>query len=94
MPRMRKLFERYASAVAYVAVRSPTGAESIGTAFHVGEGVFLTARHVVEQREILQVRTTLGARPHVLSADSDEDPDRYRYMGSTRNYSQRAALPS
>ena len=54
----RELFEAYASAVAYCAVRSADGTESIGTAFHVGEGVFLTARHVVESKTILKFATT------------------------------------
>ncbi len=56
----RKLYERYASAVAYVAVRRPDGDQAIGTAFHVGEGVFLTARHVVDENEILEIATTAG----------------------------------
>lgn len=35
----RELFNKYASAVAYVAVKTPAGDEAIGTAFHVGSGV-------------------------------------------------------
>jgi hypothetical protein len=54
----RKLFEQYASAMAYVCVRTPDGTESIGSAFHVGEGVFVTARHVVDRTDILSVATT------------------------------------
>jgi hypothetical protein len=49
----RELYERYASAVAYIAVKLPDGGQTIGSAFHVGEGVFLTARHVVEDNQIL-----------------------------------------
>src|SRR5436853_7763394 len=55
----RELYEKYASAVAYVAVRTSDGNESIGTAFHVGEGVFVTARHVVEGNQILRIATTV-----------------------------------
>lgn len=54
----RALFEQFAAAVAYVAVRSPEGREGIGTATHVGDGVFVTARHVVEHNEILDVSST------------------------------------
>jgi S1-C subfamily serine protease len=54
----RKLYEEYASGVAYVAVEDAAGAQSIGTAFHVGEGVFVTARHVVDGKAILSVATT------------------------------------
>jgi hypothetical protein len=40
----RQLYEAFASAVAFVAVEDANGAQSIGSAFHVGEGVFVTAR--------------------------------------------------
>ena len=53
----RELYVRYAAALAYVAVRNRDGSESIGSAFHVGEGVFVTARHVVEGKEILEIAT-------------------------------------
>jgi hypothetical protein len=55
----RDLYERYASAVAYLAVERTDGRQSIGSAFHVGEGVFLTARHVVEGRQIREIATTV-----------------------------------
>jgi S1-C subfamily serine protease len=57
-----ELYEKYSSAVAYIAVRKSGGAQSIGTAFHVGDGVFLTAKHVVENREILEIATTVPVR--------------------------------
>jgi S1-C subfamily serine protease len=60
MTKFRHLFETYASAVAYVSVESRDGTQSIGTAFHVGEGVFVTARHVVENKTIRSVATTQG----------------------------------
>jgi hypothetical protein len=44
--------------MAYIAVTDAEGKESIGSAFHVGEGVFVTARHVVENATIKEVRTT------------------------------------
>jgi len=44
-----------AQAVAAVIVRLPSGDEGIGTAFHVGEGVFLTARHVLDGNEIISL---------------------------------------
>lgn len=54
----RELYERYASAVAYIAVQTPKGDETIGSAFHVGDGVFITARHVVDGNKILSIGTT------------------------------------
>lgn len=55
----RQLFERYAPAVAYISVELPNGDQSIGSAFHVGEGVFVTARHVVDGNKILEVANTI-----------------------------------
>lgn len=56
----RSLFKKYASAIAYVEVKTPNSDRSIGTAFHVGDGVFITARHVVEGNEILSIGTTVS----------------------------------
>ncbi|MFL5381856.1 MAG: serine protease [Longimicrobiaceae bacterium] len=53
----RDLYETYAAAMAFVAVRHPDGSEGIGSAFHVGEGVFVTAKHVVEGKTIEKVGT-------------------------------------
>ena len=48
-----KLYRNHAGAMAYGEV-SENGDRKIGTAFHVGSGVFLTARHVVERTKIIQ----------------------------------------
>ena len=42
-------------ACASVAIETPDGDEGIGTAFHIGESVYLTARHVLERNRLLQV---------------------------------------
>src|SRR5450756_1397568 len=44
--------------MAYVAVKNADGGENIGSAFHVGEGVFVTARHVVDGLQIVDVKPT------------------------------------
>ena len=51
----RELMQRYSGAIAYVAVTTKAGDESIGTAFHVGNGVLVTARHVVDGNEINEI---------------------------------------
>lgn len=51
----RAQFSRFRACVAYVAGRNADGLPTIGTAFHVGEGVFVTARHVVESITIGEV---------------------------------------
>jgi Trypsin-like peptidase domain len=43
--------------MAYVAVEKD-GDESVGSAFHVGDGIFVTARHVVDGRRIKEMRVT------------------------------------
>lgn len=55
---LRGIYEVLAAGVAYVAVKSPNGEESIGSAFHIGEGIFITARHVIEGKKILEIATT------------------------------------
>jgi hypothetical protein len=44
---LRELYHRYGCCMAYITVEKD-GDENIGSAFHVGDGVFVTARHVVE----------------------------------------------
>lgn len=56
------VYEKYSGAMAYVAVEGADGQIGIGSAFHVGEGVFVTARHVVDGKKITEVGTTAGAQ--------------------------------
>src|SRR6266403_753705 len=56
--RASYLFKRFAGALAYVATKRRNGSHGIGSAFHVGEGVFVTARHVVEGAQIREIATT------------------------------------
>lgn len=51
----RTQFDKYRGAVAFVATRDANGDHHCGTAFHVGEGVFVTARHVVENLELIEI---------------------------------------
>lgn len=44
----KDLYAEYSSAVLPVVVKDENGDPSIGSAFHVGSGSFVTARHVVE----------------------------------------------
>ncbi|MFQ6329651.1 serine protease [Nocardia sp. CWNU-33] len=71
----RELFDQYWETMAYVWVEYPDGTEGMGSAFHVGEGVFVTARHVVEGNRIVEV-----GKPERLPSRSwnDNDVDRLR----------------
>jgi hypothetical protein len=53
-----KLFLKYSNAMAYVDVELPNGDRSIGSAFHIGEGVFVTARHVLEGNKVAEIKIT------------------------------------
>lgn len=50
------LLNKYAAAMAYIAVTNNDQSHSIGSAFHVGEGVFVTARHVVDGNYIEELK--------------------------------------
>lgn len=44
----KELYSRYAASVIAVVTVDLEGDQATGSAFHVGDGVFVTARHVVE----------------------------------------------
>lgn len=51
-----------AGAIAYISVFDNKGEKhGIGTAFHIGNGLFVTAKHVVEGKEVVEVATTKRA---------------------------------
>lgn len=56
--------------MAYIAVDHLDGIHRIGSTFHVGEGVLVAARHVVEGLRILEVATTERT---YIDADATED---------------------
>jgi Trypsin-like peptidase domain len=51
------LYERYAGSVAFIEVLSERGDLELGSAFHIGDGLFATARHVVDAN-IQRIETT------------------------------------
>jgi len=51
----RTQFSAYRGSVAFIATIDANGNQSIGSCFHVGDGVFVTARHVVEDRRIEEI---------------------------------------
>jgi S1-C subfamily serine protease len=52
------MFVDFACAMADIEVEDEAGEIGVGSAFHVGEGVFVTARHVVENFDIREVGST------------------------------------
>ena len=55
---MRDVYLRAKGAIAYVVVETREGDESIGTAFHIGDGYFITAKHVLEGNRIQEISIT------------------------------------
>lgn len=75
----REILENYSAAVAYVAVITASGDHSIGTAFHVGQGVFVTARHVLEGNQIERIATVRGFRV-LLEGERAKDAQCFVHM--------------
>jgi len=65
--RARALYDYFGAAVAYVEVEDDAGI-GLGSAFHVGQGLFVTARHVVQNKRILRVGTTVPSVVRFRSA--------------------------
>lgn len=51
-------YQKFRGAMAYIEVRDHHGDIGIGSAFHIGSGVYVTARHVVDKNTILHISTT------------------------------------
>lgn len=54
----QETYIRAAGAVAFVAIIDANGDEGIGSAFHIGDGIFVTARHVIDGGTVKEIATT------------------------------------
>ena len=57
----RETYLRAAGAVAFIGIIDRKNDEGIGSAFHIGDGIFITARHVVDGAKINEIATTKSA---------------------------------
>jgi len=60
---LKDLFRAFSGAVVPVFSVDRSGDEGVGTAFHVGEGIFVTARHVVDGMQSCRVELDPGGLP-------------------------------
>ncbi len=90
----RELYEKYAPCVVAITSRDRLGNVSIGTGFHLGDGYVATARHVVEQRSDLQLRSHYLAKVSrisdiMLPKSGDDDVALLPTDFSLRHYMER-----
>lgn len=75
---MQSLYHQCRRSIAYVVVETSNGSQSIGTAFHIGQGFFVTAKHVVECNKIIEVAITQPYNKvvnyHAAPLSEDERP--------------------
>lgn len=65
---VREIVAQISSAVVYVEIQDEKGDKAIGSAFHIGEGYFATAQHVIRGKKILRIgRRDTSLRSHVNS---------------------------
>lgn len=68
--KLKYAYDNFAAGVGYIAVTLANGNESIGSCFHIGEGIFITAKHVVENCTIKEIGTTTYQRAYYELQDS------------------------
>ncbi|WP_110513756.1 S1 family peptidase [Herpetosiphon llansteffanensis] len=52
---IKDLYNQYHKAVVYIIVENSDKDQGIGTAFHIGSNVYITARHVIENKKIISI---------------------------------------
>jgi S1-C subfamily serine protease len=74
-PSLDMLFQIYKVCMARITVRDEHGDLGNGAAFHIGEGYLVTARHVIEDGEIVEAVPEQYALPRQLTISRTFVPD-------------------
>ena len=61
-------FNAFAPSVAYMEVENRDGDVEIGSGYHIGDGVFVTARHVIDVPKIKEIGTTIHKKDTTSSS--------------------------
>lgn len=87
---LKKLYLKYCNAVAFVEVENEDGDIDGGSAFHIGDGVFLTAKHVVENRRIKSIQTTTRGYYKTGPDDVEVHPSGFHRYTNYKQYDRQA----
>lgn len=74
-PSLDVLFQRYKVCMARVTARTEHGDLANGAAFHIGDGYLVTARHVIEDHELVAIEPESHASPRELTIADTLLPD-------------------
>jgi S1-C subfamily serine protease len=74
-PPLDMLFHLYKVCMARVTVRTEEGDLTNGAAFHIGDGYLVTARHVIEDGEVVAIEPERHASPSQLTIAETFVPD-------------------
>lgn len=76
----QETYVRAAGAIAFIAIVDANGDEGIGSAFHIGDGIFVTARHVIDEVTIKEIATTKSAHLSEETGGKPAPPRRFKII--------------
>ncbi|MBN7807710.1 MULTISPECIES: S1 family peptidase [Agrobacterium] len=76
----QETYIRAAGAIAFIAIVDANGDEGIGSAFHIGDGIFVTARHVIDGVTIKEIATTKSAHLSEETGGKPAPPRRFKII--------------
>ncbi len=89
--RLQAFYTEYKFSISRITVKDDSGDLHNGTCFHIGEGFLVTARHVIEKKELIEIVGHFESRKHkveeiILPDDKDLDLAILKTDFSLRDY--------